>query len=586
MELRNALAAKFSLTLPPTIIFDHPTSAALARHLLSLLDTSTSALPTATSHALHPADYSSGAIVIAGVGCLYPGSLPADQGLQSFWAAAAQGANLQRPVPLERWDLDHWYSVDAQPGMSYSRFAAFAEGVDGFDAAYFRMSRLEATALDPQVRVVLEAAAEALHPTQQELSTQRDGVELSAALLAATGTYVGCMFTDYMDFLRVTLGAKHSGPVMTGNGAPYQSGRIAYGFGLQGPCIGIDTACSSSLVATHLAHRALETGEAAAAVAAGVNGLLWHETTAGICQLQALSPVGRCQSFDASADGYGRGEGFAAVFLVQADSLTVAPPAIALVLGSAVNQDGRSSSLTAPHGPSQQALLVQALASGGLVAGAVGLVAVHGTGTALGDPIEVGALGGALSSNDHNGPVALASVKSCYGHTEGTAGITGMLLALGMVHYAQLAPVLCLRTVNPYVASALPEYQQGAFLPRQPGASCTTKSIAGTSSFGMSGINAHLLLSRPEGDGVLYAKFELGQHLAWQRQRFWPVSRTSPFAPLLQHVDRRTVQCAARLSAPVLAFCRDHVVQGKKCTIFISHATSFDGSDTSINYLL
>lgn len=571
VELRNALSAKFNVELSPTAVFDHPTIDAIVRHILTTLnggENSSSNYGTlgdvnlCIDHSKNP-EMSSTISIVAGIGCLYPSSGPAE-GLPGFWDAAVNGTNLQRIVPPERWEVDHWYSTDASLGLSYARFAAFTDGVDTFDASFFRMGSTEAIALDPQARILLHASAEAL---------QTSRILDASEILCATGTYVGCMFTDYIDFLRVTLNGKHSGSVMTGNGAPYQSGRVAYSFGLQGPCIGIDTACSSSLVATHLAHTALARGEAAAAVAAGVNALLWQETTAGICQLQALSPVGRCQSFDASADGYGRGEGFASLVLVHAHlDARHDVPCVAVVRGSAVNQDGRSSSLTAPHGPSQRTLVMQAISSAALNNESIGLVVVHGTGTALGDPIEVGALGGALSvdaiSAETPEPIALASVKSCYGHTEGTAGITGLLLAAAAAHHDQLPPVLCLRHVNPYVASTLPGFKQGAFVPRQTGPSVcihTKKYISGTSSFGMSGINAHLLLAKGEhgGSRVSAPDSLTVAGLAWEAQRFWPVSRVSLLNRNIHRADKQTVVCWARLDNVALAFCRDHVVAGE-----------------------
>jgi acyl transferase domain-containing protein len=463
-------------------------------------------------------------------------------------------------VPLDRWDADHYFAADAAPGKSYARLAAFATGAELFDAAYFRMSRGEAAALDPQARLLLRCAADALRGgggAQAQASL--------AALAPSTATYVGCMFTDYMDLLRVTLGQKHTGPVMTGNGAPYQCGRVAYAFGLQGPCVGIDTACSSSLVAAHGAHRGIAGGEAAAAVAGGVNAMLWHETTVGICQLQALSPAGRCQSFDAAADGYGRGEGFAVVVLARAGAVEGASPC-ALVRGSAVNQDGRSSSLTAPHGPSQQNLVATALASGALRPEEVGLVAVHGTGTPLGDPIEVGALGQALGGGGGGGrgAVTLASVKSCYGHTEGTAGVTGMLFAMAAAGQALAPPVLSLRSVNPYVATALgamgSRAAPGAFVPRQPApaAAAQAQPVAGTSSFGMSGVNAHLLLTTappPEGHPPP------ARAQPWALHRFWPVPAASALAGAPSLRPGLAV-FSANLRAAKLAFLYDHIVQG------------------------
>lgn len=212
--------------------------------------------------------------------------------------------------------------------------------------------------------------------------------------------------------------------------------------------------------------------EAEAAVAAGTNTMLLGGTTAAVCQLQALSPVGRCKSFDSSGDGYGRGEGFAATVLCRA-SQAASDHTLAVLYGSAINQDGRSSGLTAPNGPSQGALVRAARANGGVSAAEIGWVSVHGTGTPLGDPIEVGALGGGLSDSTTAAaaPIALVSNKSCYGHTEGTAGLSGLLLAVTLVQQELHAPVMHLRNLNVHVAAAIQDWRKSqltANIPVQP----------------------------------------------------------------------------------------------------------------------
>ena len=267
-------------------------------------------------------------------------------------------------------------------------------------------------------------------------------------------------------------------------------------FVLAGPCISVDTACSSSLVAAHLAHQAVLGSEAESAVAAGSNAMLGPAITASICQLQALSPAGRCKSFDASGDGYGRGEGFIAA-VMQHHQPGTSGTCMALLLGSAVNQAGKRSGLTAPNGPAQTALLRSALDAGDQDPASLRFVSVHGTGTALGDPIEVGALAQALPGSTWAAPLTLVSNKSCFGHTEGTAGLTGLLLAASVAGQQAVPAILHLRNVNPYVESAVGDWvgngRRVVELPRQlhgglqPG-------LAGTSSFGMSGVNAHMLV--------------------------------------------------------------------------------------------
>ena len=292
---------------------------------------------------------------------------------------------------------------------------------------------------------------------------------------------------------------------VVGSGLSFMVGRISYTFGFTGPCISTDTACSSSLVATHLAHHGLTSFQSNAAVAGGTNAMLLAGTTAAICQLQALSPVGRCKSFDSSADGYGRGEGFAAVVLRRAQGMPqlTGAQALAIVRGSAVNQGGRSSGLTAPNGPAQTALVLVALASGGLDVSQLSLVSVHGTGTPLGDPIEVGALGQALAKRAGSASnLVLTSNKSCYGHTEGTAGLTGLLLAMSALHHTAAPGVMHLRNVNQYVAAALGDWgasrRKAVQIPRQAAPTLLGQEglLSGSSSFGMSGVNAHMLVGK------------------------------------------------------------------------------------------
>ena len=236
-----------------------------------------------------------------------------------------------------------------------------------------------------------------------------------------------------------------------------------------------NTACSSSLVAAHVARLSMQANECQAAAVGGVNSLLSSSTTIKICALQALSPVGRCKSFDATADGYGRGEGFAVVMLEPTSSLTSENSGLAYLASTSVNTAGRSSGLTAPSGPAQRELVMDAIKAAEIAPNAVRMVAVHGTGTSLGDPIEIGALCQALDmksagrEDNNRGAMVLASVKSCFAHTEGAAGLTGALLAIGALN-AQICPsVVNLRNINPYVASSL-DQAATAMLPREQAA--------------------------------------------------------------------------------------------------------------------
>ncbi len=551
------LMEQFNVQLPATVAFDYPTAAAVAGFIAKKGGVSSN-VGGHDEGALEAYDSAFGASMdthfttplnrntyVLGTGCLYPQS----ENISDFWHFAENSGTAQSEVPMQRWDVDHWYDPTiSKSNLSYARFAAFVANIDQFDSAAFRMGRAEATALDPQARILLQITGDALHGSLQSLDA------------ATTGTYVGCMFTDYMDYMRVSLQIHHTGPMMTGNGAPYQSGRVAYSYGLQGPCVGIDTACSSSLVATHAAHRAIIDGEASAAVASGINALLWHETTVGICQLQALSPVGRCKSFEASADGYGRGEGFVSMYLSNNNS---SGDAIGVILGGALNQDGRSSSLTSPHGPSQQVLLANSLRYCGLTPGHVENIAVHGTGTSLGDPIEVGAIQAVLTDSRQM-PLALTSVKSCYGHTEGAAGGTGLLFALNYASNGVLAPIMWLRNMNPYVASAVEFSPHLNFMPRQlsagAGGAGNATRIAGTSSFGMSGVNAHMIVQ-----GASTCPEPAVHTTVWKGQSYWPAPLHTGFIKKFATTKSRSMEARMELNAnaPSFAYLRDHTVAGR-----------------------
>ncbi|KAK9803914.1 hypothetical protein WJX72_004698 [[Myrmecia] bisecta] len=504
---------------------------------------------------------------IVGFSSRYPA---AESGPASFWAAAGDPADVQRVIPLDRWDINACYTPDMTPSkMSLTtRFGGFCANVDQFDAELFHMSPVEASATDPQQRVLMEETYKALNDAQGASPA------LSAAGGTFTGVYVGCMYHEYID-LMVGGGAKLPPQAFIGNGPPYMVGRLSYAFGLTGPCVSTDTACSSSLVAAHLAHRGLLTDEATSAVAGGINIMLRAETTAGIGQLQALSPVGRCKTFDASGDGYGRGEGFAAAVL-QPSSSTFAQPSSSplygiLICGSAVNQDGRSSGLTAPNGPSQSTLMRTALASGHLSADSVFAVSVHGTGTPLGDPIEVGALGQALARKGGAvtpGGLTLLSNKSCYGHTEGAAGLTGLLLAAMALKTSAVVPVKNLRTINPYVAAAIVDWRRhsslAAKIPLQTGAGMASGQQqgmhAGTSSFGMSGVNAHMLVSSTTApESAVVAK-----EATFVRARHWCAIAAHPFLQMaLKSLAGSGTRFQANLQKPALAFLQDHQVQGQ-----------------------
>jgi len=583
VELRNVVQTRWGVDLPATAAFDFPTLAALAGVILAgaggpgrgqeqqapvahpLLDASLVASHLAWAGNGGPPSISTPTPITA-LACALPGAngpAPLDLG------ALATGTDPVRPLPLARWDVDAsagdgrgGVPALSDPRARHPRFAALlASDPAGFDAAAFRMGRgaAEAAALDPQQRLLLESAAEALL-TGNALSPANGEP-------SPVGVYVGCVWQEWAA-VQGRLGVAETAAVLTGSGLNFMVGRVSFAMGLSGPCVGLDTACSSSLVAAHLARRALAAGEAACALAGGVNLLLLPDTGARMGVLGSLSPTGRCASLDATADGYGRGEGCALVLLGG-----LAPP-LALLVGTAINQAGTASGLTAPSGPAQAAVVRAALrdAHGRASPGEVAGVALHGTGTPLGDPIEVGGLGDALgggtgaASRPH--AVALISAKAVYGHTEGAAGVHGALAALFAARTRTAPPMLHARALNPYVVAALSKYWVSvrappAAVPRG-GVPLVRRSparpspLTGSSSFGMSGVNAHALV-----EGKAVNVLAPPPPVAWRRARAWPAP---PHHAMLWRGLPSTA-AAARftivLALPCLAHLGDHIVAGR-----------------------
>ncbi|WP_433709277.1 type I polyketide synthase [Nocardia sp. CA-084685] len=408
------------------------------------------------------------AIAVIGMGCRFPGG--ADDP-EAFWTLLSDGVDTvsQRP--------------DRATGDAGAT-GAFLPSVDGFDGAFFGIAPREADALDPQHRLLLEVAWEALEDA---------GVATERLAGSRTGVFVGMSSNDYL-LLSARSGAM-SGYTGTGTAHSFGAGRLSYLLGLRGPSLAVDTACSSSLVAVHLAIRSLRTGESSLALAGGVNLVLDEAVTEMISDLQALSPDGRCRSFDARANGFVRGEGCGIVVLKRlSDALADGDRVLAVLQGSAMNSDGRSAGLTAPNPLAQRDLLRQAFADAQVRPVDIGYVETHGTGTALGDPVEIEALAEVFGEGDANSDgCVLGAVKTNIGHLEAAAGIAGLIKAVLALQYAEIPRNLHFSTLNPRISltgtpfviptktTAWPEGEK----PR----------IAGVSSFGMSGTNAHVVVA-------------------------------------------------------------------------------------------
>ncbi len=423
-------------------------------------------------------------IAIIGTGCRLPGG---GSSPEAFWAALLQGTDGVGEIPAERWPPGL-----PPPTVPGTRWAGLLEQIDQFDAQFFGISPREATSLDPQQRLLLEVAWEAL---------EHAGQPTDRLAGSRTGVFVGIMNLDYRDWLDATGAGGVDVYGTTGNSLSSAAGRLAYILGLQGPCVSVDTACSSSLVAVHLACQSLRSGESAMALAAGVNLIASPLTMQRFALTQALSPEGRCRTFDARANGIARAEGCGVVILKRlSDARRDHDPILALIRGSAVNHDGQSTGFTAPSLTAQQALLRQALASAQVAPEQVGYFEAHGTGTALGDPIELEALKAVLGAPRPGGaPCVVSSVKTNLGHLESAAGIAGLLKTILVLQHQRAPRHLHFQTLNPRISLE----GTSLVIPAAERVWSADQALhfAGVSSFGLSGTNANAVLQvapRPE----------------------------------------------------------------------------------------
>jgi acyl transferase domain-containing protein len=423
-------------------------------------------------------------IAIVGVGCRFPGSATSPE---AFWQLLQNGVDAISEIPRDRWDVDAYFDADPDAvGKMSTRHGGFLDRVREFDAPFFGISPREAAALDPQQRLLLEVTWEAL---------EHGGFSAAALGGSRTGVFVGISSSDYGQ-QQIKAGDAERFDVYFGTGtAPsVAAGRLSYVLGLQGPCLSVDTACSSSLVAVHLAAQSLRNGESDLAIAGGVSLLLAPEVNVALSRAHMLSADGRCKSFDAAADGYVRSEGCGIVVLKPlSKALEDGDRVLAVLLGSAVNQDGRSGGLTVPNGPAQQALIREALGRARVQPGEVSYVEAHGTGTSLGDPIEAHALG-AVFGRDRlpDRPLLIGSVKTNLGHLEAAAGIAGLIKVVLSLQHGEIPPHIHFSTPSPHIS-------WDAIHARVPTVrtpwTADGRRIAGVSSFGFSGTNAHLVVA-------------------------------------------------------------------------------------------
>ncbi|HEY7509605.1 MAG TPA: type I polyketide synthase, partial [Vicinamibacteria bacterium] len=423
-------------------------------------------------------------IAIVGLGCRFPGAPDVD----AFWRLLADGVDAVSEVPPDRWDAARLYDPDPEaPGKMSTRWGGFVDGVEGFDAAFFGISPREAERMDPQQRLLLEVAWEAL---------EEAGHPLERLSGRSAGVFVGIHSLSVDYYVRQAQSLRDL-DVYTSTGAAHSivANRLSYLLDLRGPSLSVDTACSSSLVAVHLACQSLRLFECDLALAGGVNVILSPEVTVALSKLNMMASDGRCKTFDARADGFVRSEGCGIVVLRRlADALADGDPVVAVIRGTAVNQDGATNGITAPSGLAQQAVIRRALETAGVDGRRLSFVETHGTGTALGDPIEVEALAETIGGGDT--PCDLGAVKSNIGHLESAAGVAGLIKAALCLRRRFIPGNLHFRAANPHLALSGTRFR----LPtagRPWEAADGGARLAGVSSFGFGGTNAHIVLEEP-----------------------------------------------------------------------------------------
>ncbi|MEI6205657.1 MAG: amino acid adenylation domain-containing protein [Desulfuromonadales bacterium] len=450
-----------------------------------------------------------GKIAVIGIGCRFPGGADSPE---TFWKLLENGIDAVSDIPADRWKGADWYDPDpSAPGKSYTNRGAFLklDELNQFDASFFGISPLEAASLDPQQRLLLETAWEAI---------ESSGTDPKSVRGCTTGVFAGICGSDYAQGGFVSGDTTAINPFsLTGVLPSVASGRISYLLDLHGPNLSLDTACSSSLVAILLAMKSLLTRECESALAGGVNLILTPGTFVALSRMNALSPTGVCSPFGEHANGYVRGEGCGMLYLKRLeDAERDRDPIIAVLRGGAMNHDGQSNGLTAPNALSQQEVIRLALSKAGMMPDEIDAIEAHGTGTPLGDPIEVRSLAAVFGSKSE---LPVGSVKSNFGHLEVAAGVAGVIKGLLMVNRGTLPPSLHAEQLSSHIPwDSMPVRVVRELRPFPETGRLRT---VGVSSFGFSGANAHLIVQEyRRSDGMVFPLSQQTTHI-FRRKPYW-----------------------------------------------------------------
>ncbi|WP_156746036.1 type I polyketide synthase, partial [Mycobacterium sp. 1423905.2] len=426
-------------------------------------------------------------VAVIGLACRLPGGINSPEQL---WQALLRGEDFVTEVPLERWDVDEYYDPEpGVPGRSHCKWGAFLDNIGDFDPDFFGISEKEAIAMDPQHRLLLETSWEAM---------EHAGLTPEQMTDTQTGVFIGLNHGDYQ-FVQAETGTLEGPYGNTGTNSCMASGRVSYALGLRGPSVTVDTACSSGLFAAHLAFRSLSDGESDLAFAGGVYAMLEPRRFASGSANGMLSRTGRCHAFDVEADGFVSGEGAAVLLLKRLeDAQRDGDRILAVMRGTAANQDGHTVNIVTPSVDAQEAVYRTALAAADIDPNTVGMVEAHGTGTPVGDPIEFASLA-AVYGND--GPCALGSVKTNFGHTQSTAGALGLMKTVLAVQHGVVPQNLHFNTMPDKIA----EIGSNLFVPQEvtpwPKDDTAAPRRAAVSSYGMSGTNVHAIVEQaPDPD--------------------------------------------------------------------------------------